>query len=516
MPSRAARLRTAAVHATSRAVAACSLAGLALACSSSAVPPVGGARAGAPASDPRFPACVASTTTQRITFVHANDLHASYNPDATGVSRHARLRAYYERVKAESPFTIFTGGGDDYEKGSVAELLSEGRATREILHGLGFDVRVIGNHDFAWGQAEVLANARDPHASVLTANIRYTGSDPLGFAAKPYVALQVGCVSLGLFGLTSTPWDSRDNAVMADFFPEFPSNFIYPAVATPILEAHRDEVDVMVALTHVGTDVDFSLAEGVPGIDVVLGAHSHTLIEDPFAYGGAVPVVQAGSSGAYAARLDLDVDLVARKIVKVTYALQPLDDASIAPSPAVQSLVESTLVKYAPEWNTRHGAAKVAATEGSIASIAARALKAELSVDAALVDVSTVWETWGAGPITQQAFLDAFKVERELPGTPGFNAAYRAKIDGASLQKLAALPGAKWAFLGPATIDPAKTYTIALQKRPALNVSEMPGGASVSEPAFEAEMWEVVDAFARRRLVACSYVDVDEAIPGCH
>jgi 2',3'-cyclic-nucleotide 2'-phosphodiesterase (5'-nucleotidase family) len=497
-------------------VALLALAPCAVACASSPTTgETGGARPGAPASDPRFPACVASAKTQRITFVHANDLHASYTPDAGGVSHHARLRAFYEKVKAENPYTIFTGGGDDYEKGSVAEQLSKGASTRAILHGLGFDVRVIGNHDFGWGQAEVLANARDPHAAVLTANVSYTGTDPGGFAAKPYVSLQVGCVSMGFLGLTSTPWDSRDDAVMADYFPDFPSNFLYPVVATPIIESHRDEVDLMVALTHVGTDVDFSLAEGVPGLDVVLGAHSHTLIDDPFAYGGPIPVIQAGAFAEYAARLDLDVDLIARKVTKVTYALQRLDDPALLPDPTVQALVESTLAKWAPEWNVAHGKAKSDASTASIAAIAARAMLAEMGTDAALVDVKTVWSTWKAGPVTQQACLDAFKVEREPPGTPGFNAAYRAKIDGANLQKLVALDPQKWAFVGPTTIDPTRTYTLALQKRPALNASEMPGGARVTEPTSHAEMWEVLDAYAKHRTASCTFLDVDEAIPGC-
>src|SRR6185312_4397974 len=115
----------------------------------------------------RFPTCDASATTQQLTFVHVNDLHANYQLDANGVSPYAVLRGFYLATKAENPFTIFTSGGDEYEKGAVAEQMTEGLSTREILHGMNFDVRVLGNHDFGWNENEILEDARDPYSQVL-------------------------------------------------------------------------------------------------------------------------------------------------------------------------------------------------------------------------------------------------------------------------------------------------------------------------------------------------------------
>ena len=40
---------------------------------------------------------------------------------------------------------------------AVAEVLSQGQATREVVQALQFDVRVLGNHDFAWIAEELLA-----------------------------------------------------------------------------------------------------------------------------------------------------------------------------------------------------------------------------------------------------------------------------------------------------------------------------------------------------------------------
>jgi 5'-nucleotidase/UDP-sugar diphosphatase len=171
-----------------------------------------------------FPACDPTALKQRVSFVHVNDLQANYQFGLDGISPVARIRGYVDQMREQNPYTVFTNGGDDYEKGSVADQLSQGKATTAIIHGLQFDVRVIGNHDYAWSEAEVLANSRDPYAHVLSSNIHYTGADPKGFGAVDFVKLKVGCLTVGFAGFTSKPWDSTDNQYDGDFYPTFPAS----------------------------------------------------------------------------------------------------------------------------------------------------------------------------------------------------------------------------------------------------------------------------------------------------
>ncbi|MFA5906308.1 MAG: metallophosphoesterase, partial [Desulfobacula sp.] len=122
----------------------------------------------------KWPSCDGHCTTQDISFVHVSDLHAQYNLDKNGSSPVGRIRGYYEQVKKENPFTLFTNAGDDYEKGSIAEELSRGKTTRQVVHALRYDVRTLGNHDFAWGIEELFRFSNDPSAVVLASNIRMT------------------------------------------------------------------------------------------------------------------------------------------------------------------------------------------------------------------------------------------------------------------------------------------------------------------------------------------------------
>src|SRR5262249_23750917 len=113
--------------------------------------------------------------------------------------------------------------------------------------------------------------------------------------------------------------------------------------------------------------------------------------------------------------------------------------------------------------------------------------------------------------------IAAFKVEREPSGTPGFNSVYRATISGKELAKLQSVAStSKWVFQGPATIDPAGTYTLALQKRAALNPGEMPAGAVLASSATAVdEAWAILTAYATKRTQSCVHLDDEAMVPGC-
>jgi 2',3'-cyclic-nucleotide 2'-phosphodiesterase (5'-nucleotidase family) len=460
-----------------------------------------------------WPACDPSATVQRLTFVHVNDLHAHYGLDARGASPFARIRHFYERTRLESPYTIFTNGGDDHEKGSVAELLSEGRSTIDIVRAMEFDVRVLGNHDFAWSLDELLDYTTDPHAVVLSANHHPLASEPRWHAEEARV-ITVGCVRVGFLGLTSTPWDERDRTIEEPFYPELSAQYDYAAEARRVIDAHAGEADVWVAVDHIGQSEDEALARAVPELDVVLSGHSHTYTPSPVSAGGAV-VIQSGSFAQFAVRLDVDVDLASHTVSTVHYATQLV--ANEPPSLEVEGVVEQALATYAPDATRTVGHLMSGGDAPFVADLAARAAIAQHGADAALVDVHTVWGSLYGGVVHPQDFADAFRVERERPGTPGFNSLYRVRVTGEVLAAIAALHGANWRYAGVTSPTPGATYDLVLQKRAALHPDEQLGlgVAFVSSPTPLEEVWATLDAYARAREAACRYLDADASLPSC-
>lgn len=474
----------------------------------------GGATPDSGTNTPRWPACSAKTGVQTLSFVHMNDMHGHYNVELDGAPKVARIRGFYESVLAENPYTIFTNGGDDYEKGSVVEALSEYASTREVSKALRFDVRVIGNHDLAWSQEELLAYARDDHAIVLASNLEYIGDDPQGFGAVRWAELQIGCVRVGFLGAVSAPWDARNTQYQGDYYEQFPTDLDFIRVHRELVDAHRGEVDLIVAVSHLGVGDDLLVATQVEGIDAILGGHSHTTLFQPEVVGKTL-VVQAGWASTYVARLDLDFDLDRRELAGHRYDLRIVTPGIEASVDTAQE-VEAILQRHGPGAFESIGRMRSSSSELATCELAARAAIADLGVDAALVKRSTSFGALGLGPVTQQDLFDVFKIERQPAGTPGWTAMYVAELTGASLALLGGLPTDEWVLVAPNPIDPGRTYRLAVQKLAALHPEDyLPAGVSLSAPSFAKETWELLDQLTRARTRDCLYLDADEPLPDC-
>lgn len=458
-----------------------------------------------------FPACDPSASSQTVTFVHVTDLHASYQPKADGVSPYARIRGRYEQLKRGNPCTVFIDGGDDHEKGSLAETLSGGASTHEMTEAMGFDVRVLGNHDFGFGAEEALRHSRDAHAIVLASNMRGKGKDASSFGATDYAELQLGCVRVGFLGLVTRPWNERDEQYDADY-PGVKARYDWPAVAAEILRRRKKKPDLTVLVSHLGREDDLAVAEKVSGIDLILGGHTHGVTWEPILVKGT-RVTEAGAFAQYVAQADATVDLKSRKAAW-RYDLSRVKD-SMPVDPEVDRKAREIAERYLVGWSTAAGCACKAADKNSAALAAARAAMKTLGADAAVVDLKTVWDPWPAGQLFAQNFHDAFRIERQPPATPGFNAFYIAVLDGASLKALDdTIDASRWVYQGPAKPEPSKKYRVALPKRAALHADEFfSPRVALGKPKFAAEAWEVLARYARARQAAGLCVDDGCAAP---
>ena len=447
-----------------------------------------------------WPACDPEAALQTVTFVHVNDIHGNFNPTGDGISPVARIRGFVDRVKRENPFTVFTNGGDDFEKGSVAEVLSEGEATIEVVDALRFDVRAIGNHDFAWSKERVLEYSRSNWGPVLCGNVRYTGADPSRWGAVDFTAIDVGCVRVGFFGLVSKPWNERNEQYDGDFYDtEFPSRWDPVEQARELVAAHRAEVDLLVFVSHLGVGTDREVAAAVEGIDVILGAHSHTLLAQPERIGQTL-IVQCGSSAGVIGRLDIEFDLRARRRVSERFLMTPNLPGIVPHNERVQQVIESVMARWAPDADRTRGTVGASCDTARIGRVAARAAMAELSCQAAVVDLETVWKSWSAGALTQQDFIDTFKVERQPAGTAGFNAFYVANVRGSGLTELVARAGERYVVAAPDAIDPDAWYRLAVQKILVTNTAYYLGvEIPLVDGNFAAEAWDLLDRFATQR-----------------
>jgi hypothetical protein len=230
---------------------------------------------------------------------------------------------------------------------------------------------------------------------------------------------------------------------------------------------------------------------------------------------GNAVVVQSGSFAQFVVRLDVDVDLATHAVTVADYTTGVVSREP--PSAEVEAAVEAVLADVAPDARRVLGHVSRVLDAAHVADVAAAAAISVHGTDAAIVDVDTVWEGWSAGAVVQQAFADAFRVERERSGTPGFSSFYRVEVSGAVLAQIAMRHGADWRYAGVATPDPGSTYSLVVQKRAAFHPDEQLGTAIsfVGTPEPLEEVWEALDRYARTRTAACVYLDTDAMLAHC-
>lgn len=195
---------------------------------------------------------------------------------------------------------ILVDGGDTFSDDLLGNL-TKGEAMIRLMNAVGYQFMALGNHDFDYGLERTRELARIARFPMRGANIieRETGAPVFG---DPSLVTLIDGVRIGLLALgyhnTHLTGD-RGNVRALEF-----TNGI--ATARRLVPELRRRADVIVVVSHQGSKVDRKLLREVKGIDLVIGAHSHDVINPPERVGEGW-IVQAMADGAMLGEVTLSV-----------------------------------------------------------------------------------------------------------------------------------------------------------------------------------------------------------------
>ncbi len=224
-----------------------------------------------------------------LTILHTNDLHGKLTDRAAEV---------IAREKASCARCLLFDGGDAVSSGNVY-YRPGGEPVLARMTELGYDAMVMGNREFHFLEAGLKSKVKLARFPILCANIR--GKDGrIPPAIRPSASWDLDGLRVTAFGLTVPMITRRMKvSVLSPYYFEDPIE-----TASEIVPRLRPECDLLVALTHIGFRVDMELAASVPGINVVVGGHSHTILHEPEFVGDAA-IVQAGWWGHYLGKTEI-------------------------------------------------------------------------------------------------------------------------------------------------------------------------------------------------------------------
>ena len=255
---------------------------------------------------------------KQLLILHTNDTHSTVLPLNPNLSDPVKAGngGYLRRInmlkdeRKKDPELLLIDSGD-FSQGSGYYTMFKGDVEVGLMNQMGYDAATIGNHEFDFGldnMARLFKMAKFP---IVCTNYDFTGTVCEGLV-KPYVILKRKGVKIGLFGLSPKMKGlvSDKNCVGVKYLD--PAKV---ALETAAMLKKEKKCDVVICISHLGWEIggddDSYMIKNSRDIDLVLGGHSHTYLEN-LEYvnnldGKPVPVDQNGKHGIFIGRVVMNL-----------------------------------------------------------------------------------------------------------------------------------------------------------------------------------------------------------------
>lgn len=389
---------------------------------------------------------------------HTNDTHARlmpfWNEEGARVGGAAARAALLERERARAPRSLLLDGGDVFQ-GTPYFNFFRGVPDYRAMSLMHYDAGALGNHDLDDGPSAWLRASAHGGFEILSANVfvaaesswargfqpvpaatrrgaRWVGGKrvpdetPLRFLTRPYSIRKVGRDwNVALFGLTTSEITQivavRPNGGVAVADPTEVAKLLVPEL--------RRQADLVICVSHLGAAADRALAERVPGIDVIVGGHSHTRLDMPILVSNGTPngyhgtmIAQAGSWGEFLGRIAIYME--GRRAVRCAGRLIP-----VRPSDGEDAGVTQLLQPYADSIETSmskavfRSPARVASTglrqgETPLGNFVADAMRDAVGADIAIINSGGIRAPIPAGSVTVGDIYSVLPFDNHLVVVP--------------------------------------------------------------------------------------------------
>ena len=406
-------------------------------------------------------------TSYHLTIIGTADLQGTLEPVSTSSNQKtasqtpspvggiARLATMIQAVKAETdgPVAVLSSGDDLMNRYFHT---FKGKAVFELMSEAGYEIYAFGNHEFDKGPTVLAEALRKTQWQTLCTDLDVAGT-PLDGLCQPWLIKDYNGFKAGFFSLMTEdfPFVSSGREVKMT-----KQNIVAARWAVSQLQAR--DVQIIIAMTHIGFENDRRLAQAVEGIDVIFGGHSHDYTPKMVKVGETI-VVNGGEKGAYLVRLDLafNADGVLDQ-ERVRYDLLPVT-AAVSPDPKIKARLqeyqksfpaEIVLGQTETEWNLTKDV--VRRGEATICNLVNDLMRTKFNVDIVLNNAGAFrgGRKYPPGPVTDKMLkeIDEFS-----------NYAYMLDIEGRHLKAILERSAASFdegGFLHPAGIR----YTVDLRQ----------------------------------------------------
>lgn len=252
----------------------------------------------------------------RVTILYTNDTHSRLDPvppnarEFVGLGGIAKRSSLVNKIRAETKNVLLLDAGDVFQGTPWFEVYG-GKISFELMSEMGYDAMAIGNHEFDLGLEGFAEAAQFADFTFLAANYS-TRNTPMAPFVERQIVKELDGIKVGIFGLGIQLESVVDPSLHGGVRYRDPV-----IIASRVVESLRGfhGCDYVICLSHLGYQYkddqidDLKLARSVSGIDLIIGGHTHTFLEEPVSVenpnGSTTLVTQMGHSGIRLGRIDL-------------------------------------------------------------------------------------------------------------------------------------------------------------------------------------------------------------------
>lgn len=357
---------------------------------------------------------------EKLTILHINDTHGQIEAiqarDGKTYGGFARVAYLVDSLRGDAEANdrpvYFLHAGDALQGPPVSNM-NKGKLDFELFNEMGLDAMAVGNHEFDFGQPNLDELVEIAEFPVLSANV----VDELN--NRPYQAFveeKAGKERILLVGLTTEATPIGTHPANVEGLSFLPADSVIAALIDSLGYGERDFV---IALTHRGWTADSVMAERVPEIDLIVGGHSHTIIEEPRKIKNSL-IVQAGARTVYLGKLE--AELKKGSLRGCSYELILLS-GKIAEDPDMAARIAEAGEELNKQLGVPIGKTEIALVPGlqgdrtdvlSLGDLLARVMLEETGTDIAFTNMGGVRAAILPGEVTMKHILTALPFSNTL------------------------------------------------------------------------------------------------------
>lgn len=279
---------------------------------------------------------------EELVILHTNDTHSQIDPDDKDRGGVLRRKALIDSVRAVSQNVLLVDAGDAVQ-GTLYYTLYKGEVEQRMLNEMGYDIQIMGNHEFDNGLEILAENYKKARPVILSTNYDFSGSS-LSNRVLPYTICEYEGRRVGVIGINLNPKGmiADSNIVGVRYLDE-----VRAANSMAWYLKNVEKADLVIAISHIGYDEeglvsDVDIIKSSHDIDIVIGGHSHTELDLtasnspecllPNADGDMVLVAQTGKAGRYLGEIKVNLDdmTVSSRLIPVDKRLDNRIDLTLA------------------------------------------------------------------------------------------------------------------------------------------------------------------------------------------